>query len=58
MAIQSNGCNLERKEIGSSADEMFTNNERSNKTRENEKRSHKAGIENGGTEREDTKMYT
>ena len=43
-------------EIGSSGDEMFTSHQRSNKTRENEKRRHKAGIEGGGTEREDTRM--
>ena len=37
---------------------MFTSHQRSNKTRENEKRRHKAGIEGGGTEREDTRMQT
>ena len=38
-------------EIGSSGDEMFTSHQRSNKTREKEKRRHQAGIEGGGTER-------
>ena len=37
---------------------MFTSHQRSNKKRENEKRRHKAGIEGGGTEREDTRMQT
>ena len=37
---------------------MFTSHQRSNKARENEKQRHKAGIEGGGTEREDTRMQT